>query len=247
MHEGDTALEIVRKRIAWLAQWLSGCGVWGLGLVLLVVICGGVGVVRFAILPSRPPAPTPTPIPTPTLSPEEEELVRDLPTVAPTPAPSPTPVPEEPEVEATPTAIGGVSDDLNDVLDCAAGTVAGTQDPAADIGPVAYRQNPDGSILVEVYIVSPLEDPTKDYSFAVVVVLTFDDGTQQRMIYEWHDGNLTQQFGEWTTLSGGVPGGSFRLPADVVAGRQVTEVEVTAYHMTTAQSLWVCDPFGFMP
>ena len=170
--------------------------------------------------------------------------------------PTPTPLPptatpvSEPEPTATPAVVVGppqFGDELGDVLDCAAGTVAPEQDPAADIDTVTVSHNEDGSLSIEVFLVSPLDDPTEDFSFAVLITLIFDDGSTETALYEWHDGNLTQVHGEWTTLSNGQPGAAFNLPADVVGDRQLSEVQVQVFHMPTPDSLWVCDVFAFMP
>lgn len=171
------------------------------------------------------------------------------PTDTPPAPPTNTPIPEAEETPTPAVVVGppSYSDELNDVLDCAQQTVAPEQDPAADIDYVTVQANDDGSLTIEVYLVSPLEDPTQDYSFAVLITIFYADGSSGTALYEWHDGQLTLVNSAWTALSNGMPGASFNLPSDEVKGREVSELQVEVFHMPTPQSLWVCDQFAFMP
>ncbi len=176
-------------------------------------------------------------------------------TATPVAGPTKTPVGEVTETPTPAVAIGlpHFGDPAGDVLDCARDETASEQDQAADIVDVTLDERQDGSLVVDVFLLQPLEDPRTEYSFAVLVTLTTEDGEAITYVWEWHDGAFSPspaQGPEWTTLeglTGPVPGARFTLPAEVLQGRTVKKVAVEVYHMATPDSLWVCDRFEFSP
>ena len=167
------------------------------------------------------------------------------PTSTPTPAATPTKTPTP-----TPVPPPSFDDPEEDTLDCAAGTV--DLDPASDIVHVTWEPQPDGSVVIRVYIVAAPEDPTQsEYSYAVVVTFNPNAGDEPTLIWEWHDGGaFIQGDVTWGMLPGlfgpQVPGPTFRVPAEELPD-EIQSIMVTVYHMAESTGTWWCDDLTFEP
>ncbi len=176
-------------------------------------------------------------------------------TATPVVAPTKTPIGEVTETPTPAVLVGPphFGDPVGDVLDCARDETASEQDQAADIVDVTLDAREDGSLVVEVFLLQPLQDPRTDYSFAVVLAITVEGGETITYTWEWHDAVFSPRPAEgpeWTTLegpTGPIPGARFTVPAEVIQGRAVKKAAVEVYHMATPDSLWVCDRFQFSP